>query len=156
MQLRRVTSCLTATTDSSIRTPTHRWLFPRLQDITETMSYSDFDLKPFVRRKDVQSLAHSPLNEQQKLAIKRVVVSHRTVPYLIVGPPGTGKRPHFVIQVARAFVAKVQPSFGRQNENNGRAGPADSGASRGLSHLAHGSLKSRCGYPCATPCAVPR
>jgi DNA polymerase III delta prime subunit len=55
------------------------------------MSRTDFELKPFARRNDVQSLSESPLNEQQKLAIKRIVGSHKTVPYLIAGPPGTGK-----------------------------------------------------------------
>ena len=89
-QLRRVASCLAS---GPKRTPTHKWLFPALQDIKETMSRSDFELKPVARREDAASVwEETPLNEQQKLAIKRVVGSHRTVPYLIVGPPGTGKR----------------------------------------------------------------
>ena len=89
-QLRRVASCLTSGPN---RTPTHKWLFPALQDIKETLSRSDFQLKPVARKEDAASVGEeTPLNEQQKLAIKRVVGSHRTVPYLIVGPPGTGKR----------------------------------------------------------------
>lgn len=62
------------------------------------MSRPGFEFKPFATRYDVAPIEQPSLNEQQKLTIKRVVGAHRTVPYLIVGPPGTASRPPLVLR----------------------------------------------------------
>jgi hypothetical protein len=73
------------------RTLAKKWLFPNIQDVSETLSSKGYEFVKYPRRKDVESAVVAPLNEQQHLAIRRVVGSQRLIPYLIVGPPGTGE-----------------------------------------------------------------
>ena len=90
-QLQRVSSCLDLLAGTERRMPTKKWLFPITQDVPENQSPNDYEFRRYPRRKDVESAVETPLNAQQHLAIKRVVGSQRSIPYLIVGPPGTGK-----------------------------------------------------------------
>jgi hypothetical protein len=90
-QLQRVSSCLESLAGMERRTPTKKWLFPNVQDVSETLSYENYEVRRYPKRKGIESAKVAPLNEQQHLAIKRVVGSRRSIPYLIVGPPGTGE-----------------------------------------------------------------
>jgi hypothetical protein len=103
-QLQRVSSCLESLSGTERRTPTKEWLFPNIQDVSENLPSNDYEFRRHSRRKDVESAVEAPLNEQQHLAIKRVVGSQRSIPYLIVGPPGTGRYRYSLGCVASALI----------------------------------------------------
>jgi hypothetical protein len=86
-----MTACLAPQPKSGKRSLATKWLFPTIEDVQETTSSDDVGLLPYPYKEGSGTKLQPPLNEHQRLAIQRVVSAHRTVPYLIVGPPGTGE-----------------------------------------------------------------
>ncbi|KAJ7452153.1 P-loop containing nucleoside triphosphate hydrolase protein [Mycena galericulata] len=72
--------------DTNRRRAARRWLFPVPDDIPEGMA---IDLVQ--RHLPDESWQDTGLNEEQKLAVSSIVLHESPVPFLILGPPGTGK-----------------------------------------------------------------
>lgn len=65
---------------------TRQWLFPELGHLKTfgTVEFGNGIIKP-------TEWFDMGLNDEQKLAVKSIALTHSPVPYLISGPPGTGK-----------------------------------------------------------------
>ncbi|KAJ6463413.1 P-loop containing nucleoside triphosphate hydrolase protein [Mycena sanguinolenta] len=72
--------------DTNKRRAARRWLFPVPDDLSEE---SSMDL--IQRYLPDESWTDTGLNEEQKLAVSSIVLHESPIPFLIFGPPGTGK-----------------------------------------------------------------
>ncbi|KAJ7270752.1 P-loop containing nucleoside triphosphate hydrolase protein [Mycena haematopus] len=72
--------------DTNRRRAARRWLFPVPDDILQE---SSMDLMQ--RYLPDESWTDTGLNEEQKLAVSSIVLHESPIPFLIFGPPGTGK-----------------------------------------------------------------
>ncbi|KAJ6524568.1 P-loop containing nucleoside triphosphate hydrolase protein [Mycena capillaripes] len=71
--------------DTNRRRAARRWLFPVPDDILQEPS---MDIQ---RHLPDESWTDTGLNEEQKLAVSSIVLHESPIPFLIFGPPGTGK-----------------------------------------------------------------
>lgn len=80
-----------------------RWLFPEPTDLSSTCSISF----PLPKTIEVEDYIDQGLNEEQKLAAVSISTQQFSVPYLISGPPGTGKTRTLVECVLQ--ILRLQP-----------------------------------------------
>ncbi|KAJ6478594.1 P-loop containing nucleoside triphosphate hydrolase protein [Mycena vitilis] len=72
--------------DTNRRRAARRWLFPDPDDILQETSMDSVQ-----RYLPDESWTDAGLNEEQKLAVSSIVLHESPIPFLIFGPPGTGK-----------------------------------------------------------------
>ncbi|KAF7297231.1 hypothetical protein MIND_00956200 [Mycena indigotica] len=76
-----VHDAITSNDDDDRRRTARRWIFPTPEDVLDEVQ----------RHLPDQSWTDTGLNEQQKLAVSSITLHESPTPYLIIGPPGTGK-----------------------------------------------------------------
>ncbi|KAJ6630161.1 P-loop containing nucleoside triphosphate hydrolase protein [Mycena sp. CBHHK59/15] len=83
---RTLQEAMSELSDTNRRRTARRWLFPVPDDI-------DQDKDPSVVQRHIpsESWVDAGLNEEQKLAVSSIVLHESPIPFLIIGPPGTGK-----------------------------------------------------------------
>jgi superfamily II DNA or RNA helicase len=77
---------LSEPSDSQRRRVARRWLFPVPDDMNQDTSFDSFH-----RQLPPESWTDTGLNDEQKLAVSSIVLHESPIPFLIIGPPGTGK-----------------------------------------------------------------
>ncbi|KAF7321050.1 hypothetical protein HMN09_00192300 [Mycena chlorophos] len=83
--------------DTDRRRAARRWLFPELEDLRDEVQ----------NHLPEHSWSDPGLNQQQKLAVSSIALHQSPIPYLIIGPPGTGKTRTIVEAVLQ--VLRVHP-----------------------------------------------
>ncbi|KAJ7146052.1 P-loop containing nucleoside triphosphate hydrolase protein [Mycena epipterygia] len=98
--------------DTNRRRTARRWLFPVLDDV-----YQDPSTDLPQRHLPDESWTDRGLNEEQKVAVSSIVLHASPIPFIILGPPGTGKTRttvEAVLQILRfdpeACILLVAPS----------------------------------------------
>ncbi|KAF7307812.1 hypothetical protein MKEN_01141300 [Mycena kentingensis (nom. inval.)] len=88
--------------DSNRRRTSRRWIFPNPEHLREQTSVG-------MRQRYLadESWSDAGLNEEQKLAVSSIALHESPTPYLIIGPPGTGKTRTIVEAVIQ--ILRVHP-----------------------------------------------
>ncbi|KAJ7057940.1 P-loop containing nucleoside triphosphate hydrolase protein [Mycena amicta] len=94
---RTIHEAMAPATDANRRRTARRWIFPVMDDMPEDVQ----------RYLPAESWSDVGLNEEQKVAVSSIALHESPIPYLIIGPPGTGKTRTVVAGVLH--ILKIHP-----------------------------------------------